>query len=149
MIRNRLLLSLFGICLFVTVSQARVSTAPAAPGQRGGRGAAPRDTLDLLATQAALQSAQARGGTAGNLQSAWWNDSALTSKLGLTDLQKLRIENSFQAYRQSLTSAKESLEKEEAQLSKLLDADSIDKTSVMLQVNKVIQARSEMERINS
>ena len=71
------------------------------------------------------------------------------ARLGLTDLQKSRIESSFQAYRPSLTSAKETLEKEEAQLSRLLDADSIDRSAVSLQVNRVIQARSEMERVNA
>src|SRR5262249_30692823 len=105
-------------------------------------------TCLFVAGSPATGSAQ-RGASAGNLQNAWWTDSALMTRLGLTEVQKLRIESTFQAYRQNLTSAKDTLEKEEAQLSKLLDADSIERSAVTIQVNKVIQARSEMERVNA
>ena len=98
---------------------------------------------------AAPAQAQGRGAASGNTQNAWWTDNALMTRLGLTDLQKQRIEGSFQSYRQSLTSAKDSLEREEAQLSRLLDADSVDRSAVLLQINKVIQARGEMERVNA
>jgi Spy/CpxP family protein refolding chaperone len=119
-----------------------VVTAATAAGQRGGgqRGGAPA----LAEAANALREARAA-----NAQTAWWTDTALMTRLGLTDLQKARIESSFQAYRQNLTSAKETLEKEEAQLSRLLDADSVDRSAVTLQVNRVIQARGEMERLNA
>jgi Spy/CpxP family protein refolding chaperone len=80
---------------------------------------------------------------------AWWTDTALMTRLGLSDVQKARIENTFQAHRQNLTTSKDALEKEEAQLSKLLEADPIDRPSVLTQINKVIQARSDMERTNA
>src|SRR6185369_17400344 len=66
-----------------------------------------------------------------------------------TDLQKLNIESVFQAHRQSLMSSKEALEKEESQLSRLLGAESVDGSAVLIQVNKVISARGEMERVNA
>jgi len=144
--RNQVILAFIGICLLAVISQAQVATSPAS-GQRGGaRSGAPGNAMDLLAPLAVTQG---RGAPAGNLQNAWWTDTALMARLGLTDLQKLKIENSFQAYRQPLTSSKETLEKEEAQLSRLLDVDSVDRSAVMLQVNKVIQARNEMERVNA
>jgi Spy/CpxP family protein refolding chaperone len=40
-------------------------------------------------------------------------------------------------------------QEQEAQLSKLLDADSIDRGAVFTQINRVIQARGEMERVNA
>ena len=139
--RNRVLSAFIGICLVVAAAQTQVA---AGQGRGGPRGGEPADRRDLL--QAAAQNLQGRGA---NAQTAWWTDTALMARLGLTDLQKSRIESSFQAHRQSLTSAKETLEKEEAQLSRLLDADSIDRSAVSLQVNRVIQARSEMERVNA
>src|SRR4030095_7271218 len=116
--------------LVIAAAHAEVTEASAA-GQRGLRGGAPANGVDLLA--AAAQDAPGRG-DAGNVPTAWWTDTALMARLGLTDLQKARIEGSFQAYRQSLASAKETLEKEEAQLSKLLDADSVDRSAVTLEV---------------
>src|SRR6185295_3162959 len=102
-----------------------------------------------MAQAAQAQVSPQRGAAATPAQTAWWTDAALMTRLGLTDLQRSRIESSFQAYRQNLASAKDTLEKEETQLSKLLGADSVDRAAVQLQVNKVIQARSEMERVNS
>jgi hypothetical protein len=81
--------------------------------------------------------------------STWWNNASLVAKLGLTDIQKSRIENTFEAHRQNLSSRKDQLEKEEAQLSKLLDAESIDRGPVFTQINRVVQARGEMERENA
>ena len=127
---NRMCLAFIGILLVAaTVPEQAVAAQRGAGPQPGvgGRGAPP----------------------AANAQTAWWTDTALMTRLGLTDQQKLRIEGSFQAYRQILTSAKETLEKEEAQLTRLLDAESVDRPAVQQQVNKVIQARSEMERVNA
>src|SRR5262245_27975446 len=104
----------------------------------------------LTAAVAEAQVAAAgRGGPPVPAQTAWWTDSMLMSRLGLTDLQKAKIEGAFQAHKQLLASAKETLEREEAQLSRLRDAESVDRSAVQLQVNKVIQARSEMERLNA
>jgi len=80
---------------------------------------------------------------------AWWTDTALMTRLGLSDVQKARIENIFQTHRQDLMTSKDALEREEVQLSKLLAADTIDRPSVLTQINKVIQARSDMERANA
>lgn len=80
---------------------------------------------------------------------AWWTNTALMTRLGLSDVQKARIENIFQTHRQSLTVSKDTLEKEEAQLSRLLAADPVDRPSVFNQINKVIQARGDMERVNA
>ena len=145
-----------------------------APQQRGAPGADAqnRNVLELLGvlqgvqeSAASLQRGQRSGGPgqrgAGpNLgaevdrvltgaPSAWWTDTALTTRLGLSDVQKARIENIFQTHRQNLTTSKDALEREEAQLSKLLAAEPIERPSVFTQINKVIQARSDMERVNA
>src|SRR5262245_38316595 len=40
---------------------------------------------------------------------AWWTDTALMTRLGLSDVQKARIENIFQTHRQNLTTTKDAL----------------------------------------
>jgi Spy/CpxP family protein refolding chaperone len=88
--------------------------------------------------------ARADGGT-----NAWWTNANLLARLGLSDDQKTRIERAFEASKQNLTTSRDQLEKEEAQLSKLLAADLLDRGSIVTQINRVIQARGEMERVNS
>ena len=80
---------------------------------------------------------------------AWWTNASLVANLGLTEDQKFRIERTFEASRQNLTTSRDQLEKEEAQLAKLLAADSLDRGAITTQINHVIQARGEMERVNS
>jgi Spy/CpxP family protein refolding chaperone len=81
--------------------------------------------------------------------SAWWTNTALVTRLGLTDDQKTRVERAFENHRQSLTTNTEQLTKEENQLQKLLEADPIDRNAILTQIDRVIQARGELERTNS
>jgi Spy/CpxP family protein refolding chaperone len=137
---------------FITIAQAQ-SPAGATAGQRqgGARGTAAAgqtqpanpDTTNATLTGRSLVPVSYA------ILQAWWTNTALVTKLGLTDAQRSRIENTFEAHRQNLTSSKDSLEKEEAQLAKLLEAESIDRGNVFSQINRVIQARGEMERVNA
>jgi TonB family protein len=69
--------------------------------------------------------------------------------LGLSDDQKTKLEKAFQSHRQDLAARTETLNKEEAQLAKLLEADPLDRNAVFAQIDRVTQARSELERANS
>ena len=80
---------------------------------------------------------------------AWWRNGALVEQLGLTEDQKLRIERAYENHRVKIVSSTEQLEKDEAQLAKLLEADSIDRNAVLTQIDRVILARGEVERANS
>jgi Spy/CpxP family protein refolding chaperone len=80
---------------------------------------------------------------------AWWTNAALLQQLGITDDQKLKIERTFENHRLAIVSAADLLEKEEAQLARLLDAEPMDRNAVYTQVDRVIQARSEMERASA
>ena len=79
---------------------------------------------------------------------AWWTNTNLLARLGLTDDQKLKIERVYESHRQNLVTSKELLEKEEAQLTKLLEAEPLDRTASIAQIYKAIQARGEMEKVN-
>jgi len=84
-----------------------------------------------------------------NLTGAWWTNTALLQRLGLTDDQKTRIERAYENHRSRIMSASEQLEKDEAQLAKLLDTDPLDRNAALAQIDRVAQSRSEVERANS
>src|SRR6185503_11681085 len=65
--------------------------------------------------------------------SAWWTNNALLTQLGVSDDQRLKLEQAFERNRQSLTASKANLEKEEAQLAKLLDVDQVDRAGIATQ----------------
>ena len=80
---------------------------------------------------------------------AWWANAMLANRLGLTDDQKAKILTAFENHRLTLESNKAALEKEEAQLSRLLDAETIDRNAALTQIFRVASARAEMERTNA
>jgi TonB family protein len=90
----------------------------------------------------------ARGGPA-DISGAWWTNDAVVQRLGLTDDQKARLEATYENHRQQILVATAGLEKEEAQLTRLLEADPLDRNAVLGQIDRINQARSELERINS
>lgn len=80
---------------------------------------------------------------------AWWNNATLVNQLGITDDQKAKILKSFENHRLTLEANKASLEKEESQLARLLEADSVDRNAALAQIYRVANARAEMERTNA
>jgi len=80
---------------------------------------------------------------------AWWTNTALVERLGLTDDQKAKIERTFENHRQNILSATAQLEKEELTLNRLLEAETIDRNAILSQIDRVVQARGEVERTNS
>jgi hypothetical protein len=107
----------------------------------GGRGEAPAwDNLLLLGDR--LNRVASTG-------TAWWTNTALLTRLGITEDQKARIERTFEIHRPNLESSRAALEKEEAQLAQLLQAEPFDRNAALTQTYRVIQARSDLERENS
>jgi hypothetical protein len=79
----------------------------------------------------------------------WWTNANLVTRLGLTDDQKSKIERAFENHRQSLSDESTQLDKQEAQLAVLLAADPVDHNAVLSQIDRVAQARADLERTNS
>jgi Spy/CpxP family protein refolding chaperone len=81
---------------------------------------------------------------------AWWTNTGLVSRLGLTADQMKKIEGIFDQHRQTIVQDKANLEQEEAALARMLDADPMESSkNVSAQIDKVIQARGQMERTTS
>jgi TonB family protein len=101
---------------------------------RGGRGASDLST--------AVNRLRGAGG-------AWWTNAELVQRLGLTDDQKSKIERTFENHRPAIVAGTSLLEKEEAELARLLAADPLNRNAVLTQVDRVVQARGEVERANA
>lgn len=79
----------------------------------------------------------------------WWMDPALVQRLGLTADQQKRIDSLFQQNRLKLIDLSAALQKEEAILEPLLEADHPDETQVLAQIDRIAQARAELEKANA
>ena len=79
----------------------------------------------------------------------WWKDSALMKKVGVSDEQVQRIEKIFQDHRLQLIDLHAALEKQEAILEPMVEADRPDEAQVTAQIDKVAQARANLEKSNA
>ncbi|HTC35119.1 MAG TPA: Spy/CpxP family protein refolding chaperone [Bryobacteraceae bacterium] len=79
----------------------------------------------------------------------WWMDPGMVQKLGLTADQQKRIDTLFQQSRLKLIDLSAGLQKEEAILEPLVEADRPDEAQVLAQIDRVAQARAELEKANA
>jgi periplasmic protein CpxP/Spy len=82
------------------------------------------------------------------LRGRWWNNPEFVQKLGLTPDQQKRMEAVFQQSRPSLMDLSASVRKEETAMEPLLTADQPDDNKVLAQIDRVAQARAELEKAN-
>jgi Spy/CpxP family protein refolding chaperone len=79
----------------------------------------------------------------------WWTDPALVQRLGLTTEQQTRMESIFQQSRLKLIDLSAGLQKEEAIMEPLLEAEHPDEAKVVAQIDRIAQARAELEKANA
>jgi protein CpxP len=79
----------------------------------------------------------------------WWMDPSLVQRLGLTADQQKRIDTLFQQNRLKLIDLSAGLQKEEAILEPLLEADRPDELQVLAQIDRIAQARAGLEKANA
>jgi Spy/CpxP family protein refolding chaperone len=79
----------------------------------------------------------------------WWKNSALMQKIGVSDEQVQRIEEIFQNHRLQLIDLDAALQKQEAILEPLIEADQPEEAQVIAQIDKVAQARANLEKSNA
>src|SRR6185295_9180010 len=75
----------------------------------------------------------------------WWKDAQFQKELTLTSDQSARIDSVFQSAMSTLRPKKEELDRQEAELSRLI-ATNADETVVSLQVDKVEAIRTNMNK---
>jgi protein CpxP len=79
----------------------------------------------------------------------WWNNPRIVEKLKLTDEQRKAMDGIFQNHREKLIDLRANLEKAEVGLEPLVKADQPNESAVMSQIDKVAQARAELEKANA
>ncbi|MGC2398953.1 MAG: Spy/CpxP family protein refolding chaperone [Acidobacteriaceae bacterium] len=78
----------------------------------------------------------------------WWNNPDVAQKLSLTPDQQKKMEAVFEQSRPGLTQLLDAVHKEEAAMEPLLSADQQDDGKILAQIDRVAQARAELERAN-
>jgi Spy/CpxP family protein refolding chaperone len=89
------------------------------------------------------------GGPGMAMAGKWWKNSELVKKLGLNDSQVQQIEKNFQDHRMQLIDLVAALSKQEAILQPLVDAERPDEAKVIAQIDRVAQARADLEKSNA
>ncbi len=79
----------------------------------------------------------------------WWNNPRMVEKLKLTDDQRKAMDDIFQKHREKLIDLRANLEKAEVVMEPLVRADQPNESAVMSQIDKVAQARAELEKANA
>jgi hypothetical protein len=79
----------------------------------------------------------------------WWKDSDLMKKVGVNEDQVRDIERIFQDHRLRLIDLHAALDKQEAILEPLVEADQPEEAQVIAQIDKVAQARADLEKSNA
>jgi len=79
----------------------------------------------------------------------WWNNPKIVEKLKLTDDQRKAMDEIFQQHREKLVDLRASVDKAEIEMDPLVKADQPNESAVMAQIDKVAQARAELEKANA
>jgi protein CpxP len=79
----------------------------------------------------------------------WWNNPQMVQKLALNSDQQKKMDDIFQQNRLKLIDLNATLQKEEVTLEPLVGADQPDETKILAQIDKVAQARAELEKANA
>lgn len=111
------------------------------PGGRSSRGPGP---MSQPSTSTPVERALQAGPSG-----TWWRDAALVQRIGLTADQQKKIEDAFQQSRLHLIDLTASLEKEQVTMEPLLAADHPDEAKILVQIDRIAQARAELEKANA
>jgi Spy/CpxP family protein refolding chaperone len=79
----------------------------------------------------------------------WWNNPELAKRLNLTADQQKKMDEVFQQNRLRLIDLRAAVEREEAILEPLIEAPNPDDAKVLPQIDRVAQARAELEKANA
>ena len=115
---------------------------PPAPGPPAARRDGRRDGPPPMrggAPMAALRGPQGR----------WWGNPELAQKLGITADQQKKMDDILQQHRLRLVDLHATLDKQELMLEPLVSADQPDETKILAQIDKVAQARADLEKANA
>jgi Spy/CpxP family protein refolding chaperone len=79
----------------------------------------------------------------------WWNNPKVVEQLKLTDAQRKKFDDIYLAHREKLIDLRASLQKAELALETLVSDAQPNETKILAQIDKVAQARAELEKANA
>jgi Spy/CpxP family protein refolding chaperone len=79
----------------------------------------------------------------------WWNNPNIVEKLKLTAEQRKAMDDTLFQHREKLIDLRGSVEKAELELQPLMRDDKPDEGRILAQIDKVAQARAELEKANA
>lgn len=85
----------------------------------------------------------------GGPQGRWWNDPAMVEKLQLSDDQRKAMDEILLNHREQLVDMRGAVEKAELEMEPLMSADQPNESKILAQIDKVAQARAELEKANA
>lgn len=115
------------------------------PGPRFGRGEMPKHGPGRDFDRPGMGGGEFRIGPMG----MWWKNQALVQRIGLTADQTKKMDDIFQQSRLQLIDLKANLEKQNLLLEPMLSANPVDQAKTLAQIDKVAQARADLEKANA
>jgi periplasmic protein CpxP/Spy len=79
----------------------------------------------------------------------WWNNPRIVERLKLTDDQRKAMDEILLQHREKLIDLQANLQKAELDMQPLMSADTPNDAAIEAQIDKVVQARGELERANA
>jgi Spy/CpxP family protein refolding chaperone len=79
----------------------------------------------------------------------WWNDPVVVERLKLTDEQRKSMDGILLEHREKLIDLRGGVEKSELELEPLMRDDQPNEGKILAQIDKVAQARAELEKANA
>lgn len=79
----------------------------------------------------------------------WWDNPRIAEKLKLTDTQRKAMDDIYQQHRLKLVDQHATLEKAELEMEPMINADEPDEAKILSQIDRVAQARAELEKANA
>jgi periplasmic protein CpxP/Spy len=82
-------------------------------------------------------------------QGRWWNNPTVIEKLKLSEDQRNQMDDILLNHREKLIDMRAAVEKAELQLEPLVGTDQPNEAQILSQIDKVAQARAELEKANA
>jgi Spy/CpxP family protein refolding chaperone len=79
----------------------------------------------------------------------WWNNPKVAERLKLSDEQRKSFDSIFLAHRERLIDLRANVEKAELEMEPLIGGDQPNEAAILAQIDKVAQARAELEKANA
>jgi len=83
------------------------------------------------------------------IEGRWWNNPKIIERLKLTDDQRKAFDQILLDHREKLIDLRGNVEKAELAMEPLVQADEPNESAILAQIDKVAQARAELEKANA